>query len=111
MTELAEHPEALAETEHLDQTLSKLEQRIDEIGTWDVKGFEGWEAATLQKQLVRIYDNLVTARKQVYFGRLEVQPRGRPAETHYLGRTGFDERGKIVVVDWRAPLARLFSRP
>jgi DNA helicase-2/ATP-dependent DNA helicase PcrA len=106
-----QHPEAAAEAEHLRQTLGKLEQRIDEIGTWDVKGFEGHEAAALQTQLVKTYDNLVTARKQVYFGRLDVRPRGRATtETHYLGRVGFDERGKIVVVDWRAPLARLFSR-
>src|ERR1700682_3626963 len=107
MTEFDQHPEAPTEAQHLHQALEKLEQRIDEVGNWDVKGFEGHEAAALQRQLVRTYDNLVTARKQVYFGRLEVVPAGkREPETHYLGRIGFDQRGKIVVVDWRAPLAR-----
>ena len=111
MTEFDQHPEALSEDQHLRLALQKLEQRIDEVGTWDVKGFEGHEAAALQTQLVRTYDELVTARKQVYFGRLDLVPAGKSApETHYIGRIGFDQRGKIVVVDWRAPLARLFSR-
>lgn len=63
MTELDQHLEATAEGEHLRQTLDKLEQRIEEIGAWDVKGFEGNDAAALQNQLVKIYDGLVTARQ------------------------------------------------
>src|SRR5437764_448405 len=77
MTDLDQHPDAPTEAQHLNQALEKLEQRIDEVGTWDVKGFEGHEAAALQTQLVRTYDNLVTARKQVYFGRMEVLPAGK----------------------------------
>ena len=111
MTELDQHPEATPEDEHLRQTLEKLEQRIEEIGTWEVQGPTTEDTAALHRQFVIVYNNLVSARQQVYFGRLDALPGNRlEAEAHYIGRVGVEQRGKILVVDWRAPLARLFSR-
>jgi DNA helicase-2/ATP-dependent DNA helicase PcrA len=111
MTELEQHPEATPEDQHLSRTLETLEQRIEEIGSWDVWGPTPDDTAALHRHMVKVYKDLVSARKQVYFGRLDVLPAGKTEpEAHYIGRIGFDQRGKIIVVDWRAPLARLFSR-
>ncbi len=108
---LPEHPERNAEGEHLRETLALLEERIAEIGGWKVQGFTTHDAAALHRVLVKAHEGLVTARKQVYFGRLDFTPAGAAGpETHYLGKIGFERGGRIVVVDWRAPVARLFAR-
>ncbi len=105
------HPEQPLEEEHLRATLAALEQRRDEVGNYEATGPTSYDAAMLHRHLVRIYDDLGIASRQVYFGRLDVRPAGkRETERHYLGRIGVERRGKIVVVDWRAPMARLFSR-
>ncbi len=111
MTQLDQHPEATAEDQHLRQTLVTLDQRIEEIGSWEASGPTTEDAAMLHRHFVKVYKDLVSARRQVYFGRLDVLPAGNSEfEAHYIGRIGFEQRGKIIVVDWRAPLARLFSR-
>lgn len=110
-----EHPDLSTEIEHLRSTLAVLEARIEELGTLEPHGASAHETDSLIRRLRKVYDNLKLARPQVYFGRLDFElaepPAGEPAqETHYLGRIGFDQNGKIIVVDWRAPVARLFSR-
>ena len=106
-----DHPEHPLEAEHLRATLAVLEQRRDEVGNYEATGPTAYDAAMLHRHLVRIYQALGLASRQVYFGRLDLRPAGMPdRETHYLGRIGVERGGQIVVVDWRAPLARLFSR-
>lgn len=110
-----EHPDLTAETEHLRSTLAVLEARIEEVGALEPHGPTAHDTDSLIRRLKQVYDNLILARKQVYFGRLDFAPSGASdddsdGETHYLGRIGFDQNGKIIVVDWRAPVARLFSR-
>jgi DNA helicase-2/ATP-dependent DNA helicase PcrA len=95
----------------LSATLATLERRIDEVGHKEIQGFNTWDTVALHRAYVSMYENLVAARKQVYFGRLDYTPDGAAEpETHYLGKRGFDDGGRLVVVDWRAPMARLFSR-
>jgi len=98
------------ETTHLHETLALLEQRLTELGQLEPQGGSEHDSFSLYQRLRAVYDHLVAARAQIYFGRLDFAPEGKPAETHYLGRIGFEYRGQIVVVDWRAPFARLFSR-
>jgi len=104
------HPDRLAEEAHLGATLATLERRIDEVGNKEVQGFTTLDTVALHRAYVAMYENLKAARKQVYFGRLDYTPDGAAPESHYLGKHGFDDGGRIVVVDWRAPVARLFSR-
>ncbi|MEP7356006.1 MAG: DNA helicase UvrD, partial [Anaerolineales bacterium] len=105
------HPEAPAEDEHLRHTLAILDRRIESVGSIDLYGPTEHDTAALHAQMVKIYRDLELARENVYFGRLDLLVEGSgKSESHYIGRIGFDERGKIVVVDWRAPVARLFSR-
>jgi DNA helicase-2/ATP-dependent DNA helicase PcrA len=107
----SDHPEYAAENAHLQATLADLEARIDEVGRIEPHGPTAHDTLSLYLQLRAIYDQLKIAREQVYFGRLDFAPASSHSiETHYLGRIGFDRAGQIKVVDWRAPMARLFSR-
>ncbi len=104
------HPDFQIENEHLHSTLAALEARIEEVGTLEPHGPSAHDTDSLIRRLWLVYENLL-ARKQVYFGRLDFAPEGAiDIESHYLGRIGFDQNGAIIVVDWRAPVARLFSR-
>ena len=110
-TSLPPHPEAAAERDHLDRTLAILETRIEEIGSYKVQGFSTNDTVALHRKYVAIHSALKLARKQVYFGRLDFTPSGAAGpETWYFGKIGFERNNRIVVVDWRAPVARLFSR-
>src|SRR5262245_50173182 len=111
MTESDRHPEFAAEGQHLHETMETLAQRIEEIGSWEAWGPTTEDAAMLHRHFVKVYQDLLTAQRQVYFGRLDLLPAGKmEPESHYIGRIGFEQRGKIIVADWRAPLARLFTR-
>jgi DNA helicase-2/ATP-dependent DNA helicase PcrA len=106
-----DHPERRAEAAHLADTLAILEARIDEVGSFKVQGFTTHDTAALHRKYVEIYTSLKSARQQVYFGRLDFTPLGAAApESHYLGKVGFDRNSRLVVLDWRAPVGRLFSR-
>jgi DNA helicase-2/ATP-dependent DNA helicase PcrA len=109
MSQEPPHPEQPLEDAHLRETLAVVAQRRDEVGNYHVSGPTAHDAASLHRHLVRIYQELGVASRQAYFGRLDLQRAGK-AEAHYLGRIGVERKGKIVVVDWRAPVARLFSR-
>ncbi|MCC7360164.1 MAG: AAA family ATPase [Anaerolineales bacterium] len=110
-TPLPAHPEAAAERAHLDRTLARLETRIEEVGSYEIQGFSANDLAALYHHVSNTYALLKLARKQVYFGRLDFTPAGASGpETWYFGKLGFEHHNRIVVVDWRAPVARLFSR-
>ena len=47
----------------------------------------------------------------LFFGRIDVDPPGGPAEQFHIGRRHVsDEAGDAVVVDWRAPISTAFYR-
>ena len=47
----------------------------------------------------------------LFFGRIDTDPPGGPAEQLHIGRRHVsDEAGDPVVVDWRAPVSRAFYR-
>lgn len=50
-------------------------------------------------------------RTTLFFGRIDVDPDGGPAESFHVGRRHVsDEAGDPVVVDWRAPVSTAFYR-
>jgi DNA helicase IV len=50
-------------------------------------------------------------RTTLFFGRIDVEPPGGPAEQLHIGRRHVsDESGDPVVVDWRAPISTAFYR-
>ena len=111
MTHEPPHPELPLEDSHLRATLDLVKQRREEVGSYEAWGPSAHDTAALHRHMVRVYEGLGVAARQVYFGRLDVRPLGHDhAEAHYLGRIGVERNGKIIVMDWRAPVARLYTR-
>ena len=55
--------------------------------------------------------NLRVAVTEPYFGRLDFQETGKESAVPlYIGKVGVEEEetGKLLVIDWRAPIASLF---
>jgi len=104
------HPEQPAELAHLRQTLETLEVRMDEVGHYPIQAVNEADFKALMRHFTEHWESLKAARQQVYFGRLDFTPAGAPGpETYYLGKIGFESHNRIIVMDWRAPAARLYS--
>ena len=63
--------------------------------------------------LSQFYTKLALIKKYInspYFGRIDFQENGQDnKEICYIGKVGvFDKSGKIITVDWRAPISSLF---
>ena len=121
---LPDHPNAQEEFVHLQETRDTIDREITEVETltgaragvhMDVQMKEDpdqQEEVTIQLfrlQLDRLRQ-LSMARNQAYFARLDFTPRGKKAETWYLGRWGVLNPVTLdpVVVDWRSPVANLY---
>ena len=59
------HPEQPLEAEHLRATLDTLHQRRDEVGNFKVQGFTTHDTAALHRHMVRVYEALGIASKQL----------------------------------------------
>lgn len=124
------HPAYREENEHLDDTLQLLrttielladrKETLDREVDWGRKHFasndsesytslmvntrrQGWLALRLR--------NLVAARQNPYFVRVDFHEDGRPApERLYIGKIALtrEPEQEIVIVDWRAPVAALY---
>ncbi len=104
------HPDQPTEQTNLRDTHATLEARIEEIGRHNLQSFNEADFMALHRHRAALWESLKAARKQVYFGRLDFTPAGAPGpETYYLGKIGFEDHSRIIVMDWRAPAARLYS--
>ena len=121
---LPQHPNSLAEAQHLAQTCQTIQREIDKlekdtgVGAEEERLITVPADATMDEQVmmdilrmkVDTLHNLARSRKQAYFARLDFTPHdGRP-ETHYLGRWGVHDSSTldVAVVDWRSPVANLY---
>jgi len=101
------HPEFPFEVEQFEKTLTALDHKIKSI---EQRGFSGGDAhATnaLIEQMEKEYARLQRARPKPYFGRVDLRQENKAARAYYIGMHGF-EYGGTQVIDWRAPLARVF---
>lgn len=101
------HPEFSLEVEHLEKTLAALDSKIKGI---EQRGFSGGDAhATnaLIEQMEKEYARLQRARPKPYFGRIDLREENKITRAYYIGTHGFEHDG-TQVIDWRAPLARVF---
>ena len=65
-------------------------------------------ARVLARRIASLQDD---PRTTLFFGRIDTEPSGAPAERLHIGRRHVsDEAGDPVVVDWRAPVATAFYR-
>ncbi len=102
------HPDYPHEQVRLDQTIEALVDKIDDLRTRPAGGADAHTSQVLKAHFAKRADELEQSLPEPYFGRVDFQQRGesQPSE-HYIGREGFEHRGTRVI-NWRAPLAKLF---
>lgn len=121
---LPDHPDSLAEAQHLAQTCRIIQREIDKleeethIGAEEdrmvtIPNDDTMQATVLLNIMLMKLDtlhNLARSRRQAYFARLDFTPTGGKPETFYLGRWGvFDSINlEATVTDWRSPVANLY---
>ena len=74
------------------------------------------EIFTELSNTITMHDNMkqalaknLRALKKAYFGRIDIKEPGREQETFYIGKGGVMKDGtKIIVIDWRAPIANVY---
>lgn len=121
---LPNHPDSLAEAQHLAQTRRIVQSEIDKlekdtgVGAEEERIIAVPADATMDEQVmmdilrmkVDSLHNLARSRHQAYFARLDFTPQGGTPETHYLGRWGVHDSTTldVAVADWRSPVANLY---
>lgn len=101
------HPEFQIEAAHLARTLFALDCKIKRVEEMNKEGGDQHATNAIIALEQKAYAELQGARMQPYFGRIDLREYRRGLRSYYLGRHGFEFNGSIVI-DWRAPLARVF---
>lgn len=121
---LPNHPDSLAEAEHLAKTRQIIQREIDKleqetgIGAEEDRVVAIPDDDTMEPQVllnimlmkVDTLHNLARSRHQAYFAHLDFTPEDGAPETHYLGRWGVYNSStlEVAVTDWRSPVANLY---
>ena len=109
-----EHPDLQSEQKHIDDSYTALERmRNRAIGIQNL-GFMGVvyaDGMTADKEIFEIRDQnrvlaLTDTSTPLCFGRLD----HKAGDRHYIGRRHVEADGRILVTDWRAPVATPFYR-
>jgi DNA helicase IV len=109
-----EHPDLRREQKHIDDSYVALERMRDRaIGIQNL-GFMGVvyaDGMTADKEIFEIRDQhrvlqLTDTSTPLCFGRLD----HKAGDRHYIGRRHVEADGRILVTDWRAPVATPFYR-
>lgn len=122
MQSLPEHPDSLAEYEHLQETRDEIDRETADLRNLlgladDDEACVSVDISTddteVQQQMAVIrldrLRQLGLSAGQAYFARLDFTPTGEKEETWYLGRWGvLGHHDDPVVVDWRSPVANLY---
>lgn len=126
----ADHPDYKEELDRCNYTLQYVEKslertlakknRIDRNLEWTRKHFSGDNSqhyidiivnSLLQGTMDIEIRNLMSARSKPYFARIDFLEKGRDsAERLYIGKMSLirDEDQKLIITDWRAPVANLY---
>jgi DNA helicase-2/ATP-dependent DNA helicase PcrA len=124
------HPAYREETEHLEYTLNYVEKSLEttaskkrrvgqEVSQRDPRyldrNSQEFIDLMVNSQILSGADlklrNLETARQKPYFARIDFHENGKPElEQLYIGKMCLtrDEDQKLIIVDWRAPVANMY---
>lgn len=99
------------ELQRLEETAAEIDRQIQTLA--GIPRYYGDDLTEQALENVRESRrrSLAIAEHEPYFGRLDFQEQGREhAQPLYIGKVGVedDETGKLLVIDWRAPVASLF---
>jgi DNA helicase-2/ATP-dependent DNA helicase PcrA len=95
----------------LEQTSKTIDEQLERLQ--GIPAYHGNDVAeqVLHSMREQSRYNLNKAVDEPYFGRLDFQESGKDGVIpHYIGKAGVEEEetGKLLVIDWRAPVASLF---
>ena len=109
MNQYVQGTEFNQEVERLDDVVSDIDKQIGEIESGLPVRAAYYETADgVQYLQEATRDELQSARPRPYFGRIDlIRSEEDDDEVHYFGHLGV--AGKVL--DWRAPIARLYYRP
>lgn len=57
---------------------------------------------------VEVRDKIAKQSQSPYFARIDFLPEKESAATYYIGQHAFTDGGKLLIIDWRAPIAGIF---
>jgi DNA helicase-2/ATP-dependent DNA helicase PcrA len=96
----------------LEQTSKVIDDQLERLR--DIPSYYGSDVTeqVLDSMREQTRNNLAKAVNEAYFGRLDFQESGKDASSsYYIGKAGVEDEigsGKLLVIDWRAPVASLF---
>jgi DNA helicase IV len=109
-----EHPDLRREQKHIDDSyvaLERMRNRAIDIQNMGFMGVVYADGMTADKEVFEIRDRnrvlaLTDTSTPLCFGRLD----HKTGDRHYIGRRHVEADGRILVTDWRAPVATPFYR-
>ena len=107
------HAELAREQAFLDRARAELNRMREAAEALDAsRASDAISGEVLSRVLARRIASLQDdPRTTLFFGRIDLDPDGGPAESFHVGRRHVsDEAGDPVVVDWRAPVSTAFYR-
>jgi DNA helicase-2/ATP-dependent DNA helicase PcrA len=102
------YQEEMLRLEHTSKEIDQQLERLQRISAYYGNDLTEQVLDSMREQSRR---NLSKAVDEPYFGRLDFQESGNDASTsYYIGKAGIEDEGsgKLLVIDWRAPVASLF---
>jgi DNA helicase-2/ATP-dependent DNA helicase PcrA len=103
-----EHPEYAAELERLTETRNAIQQAVENISQTRTLGGDEWTSHSLEVHFWNLREQVKQSTDSPYFGRVDFCQQGKYLpEKFYIGYNGIDLK-EYRVIDWRAPISRLF---
>ena len=101
-----QHPEFQLEYDHLQNTLTTLDEKLNQLRRGNRQGADAHTGRVLDAAAFDTAHERSKIADSPYSVRLDFAERGKRAETLYIGRIGFSHN-ECTVIDWRAPIAAL----
>ena len=102
-----EHPEFEEESKRLENTISAIMQEVVSKRSTGVQGGDRWATENLKRYTVNRISKYQDSVYNPYFGRVDFSVDGIEPKKIYYGYSALD-LGDYEVVDWRAPVGKLF---
>jgi DNA helicase-2/ATP-dependent DNA helicase PcrA len=103
-----EHPEYTAELTRLNETRNAIRQAVEDISQTRTLGGDEWTSHSLEVHFWNMREQVKQGADSPYFGRVDFCQQGKYLpEKFYIGYHGLDLK-EYRVIDWRAPISRLF---
>lgn len=111
-----------AALDQADQSVSRLDEDYRDAKSYmvehrgDIDPHEMFQSSLVLKQIdrsgafaVEVRDRLGKLMDSPYFARIDFKADGKEeASAYYIGRFAFTHESKLLILDWRAPIANIF---